>query len=264
VGRLDERVAIVTGGGSGNGLAIAGAMAQEGAAVVIAEFSRERGRAAADAILAHGGRAVFVQADVSRWSDVDRVVSEAVAQFGELHIMVNNAGVLDGYATCLDTSEELLDRVLAINVKGVFFGCKRALREMVKRGYGKIINIASVAGLKAGAGGTAYTASKHAVVGLTRQLAWEYGPHGIRVNAICPGPVTTRLRETSAEVLGTVAPPMGGGLGAASEEFIRQLIPLGFKGSPEDVAKATMFLASSDSDYINGHTLVLDGGLSIK
>jgi len=264
VGRLDGKVAVVTGAGSGNGLAIAQALAREGATVVVAEFSEERGRAAVDSIHGLGGHALFVRADVSRWEDVDRVVSEAVRRFGTLHVMLNNAGVLDGYATCLDTSEELLDRVLAINLKGVFFGCKRALQEMVKNGYGKIVNIASVAGLQAGAGGTAYTMSKHAVVGLTRQLAYEYGPQGIRVNAVCPGPVVTRLRQTSAEVLGAVAPPMTGGLGALSDEAVRQLIPLGFKGTPEDVAAAVVFLACPDSDYINGHALVVDGGLAIK
>ncbi len=262
--RLGGKVAVVTGAGSGNGLAIAQVLAREGAAVVIAEFSEERGRAAADSIQGFGGRALFIRSDVSRWEEVDRAVSETVRQFGGLHVIVNNAGVLDGYATCLDTSEELLDRVLAINLKGVFFGCKRALQEMVKSGYGKIVNIASVAGLQAGAGGTAYTMSKHAVVGLTRQLAYEYGPQGIRVNAVCPGPVVTRLRQTSAEVLGAVAPPMAGGLGALSDEEVRQLIPLGFKGTPEDVAAAAVFLACPDSDYINGHALVVDGGLSIK
>ena len=264
VGRLDGKVAVVTGAGSGNGLAIAQALAREGGVVVVAELSEERGRAAEERIRAVGGQCVFLQTDVSRWQDVDRVVSETISRFGGLHVMVNNAGVLDGYATCLDTSEELLDRVLAINLKGVFFGCKRALQEMVKNGYGKIVNIASVAGLQAGAGGTAYTISKHGVVGLTRQLAYEYGPRGIRVNAVCPGPVVTGLRQTSAEVLGAVAPPMAGGLGALSEEAIRQLIPLGCKGTPEDVAAAVVFLACSESDYINGHALVVDGGLAIK
>ena len=262
MGALDGMVAIVTGAGSGNGLAIANAFSGEGCAVVIGEYSEERGTVAAEGIQRAGGRARFIRTDVSRWEDVDRLVGLTLNAFGPPHILVNNAGVLDGYATCIDTSLALFERVIAINLQGVFFGCKRVLPEMVKGGYGKIINIASVAGLQAQAGGTAYTAAKHGVVGLTRQLACEYGPSGIRVNALCPGPVTTQLRRTSAEVLGDIAPSMAGGLGTAPDEVIRGLIPLGFRGSADDVARAALFLASRDSDYINGHTLVLDGGLT--
>ena len=169
MGRLEGRVAIVTGAGSGNGLAIARAFANEGAAVVIGEYSAQRGAAAAESIQA-SGEALFVETDVRRWAEVDHLVAETLARFGRLDIMVNNAGVLDGYATCLETSPELFDEVLAINLRGTFFGCKRALAEMVPAGYGKIVNIASVAGLVAEGGGLAYTSSKHAVVGLLRQL----------------------------------------------------------------------------------------------
>jgi NAD(P)-dependent dehydrogenase (short-subunit alcohol dehydrogenase family) len=252
-------VAIVTGAGSGNGLAIAHAFASEGAAVAIGEYSGERGEAAARSIQA-SGEALFVQTDVRRWADVDHLVSETIAQFGRLDIMVNNAGVLDGYATCLETSLELFDEVLAINLRGTFFGCKRALAEMVPTGYGKIVNIASAAGLVAEGGGTAYTSSKHAVVGLTRQVACEYGPAGIRTNAICPGPIATNLRETSREILGSGAPDMSRGLGTSSPERLRSIVPLGIRGSPEDVARAAVFLASADSDYVNGHMLLVDGG----
>jgi NAD(P)-dependent dehydrogenase (short-subunit alcohol dehydrogenase family) len=135
--RLDEAVAIVTGAGSGNGLAIATALASEGCAVVIGEYSEERGAAAAEGINRTGGRARFVRTDVSRWADIDQLVGFTLSEFGVPHILVNNAGVLDGYATCADTSEELFDRVIAINLKGVFFGCKRVLPEMVRARYGK-------------------------------------------------------------------------------------------------------------------------------
>jgi 3-oxoacyl-[acyl-carrier protein] reductase len=260
MGRLDARVAIVTGAGSGNGLAIATAFAREGATVALGEYSAARGTAAADSIEAAGGRALFVETDVSQWDQIDRLVSQTIQRLGRLDIMVNNAGVLDGYTPCLDTSIDLFDRVLGINLRGTFFGCKRALAEMLPRGYGKLINISSVAGLVAGGGGLAYTTSKHAVVGLTRQLAFEYGPAGIRSNAICPGTIATQLRETSREILGPGAPAMTGGVGASSPERLRDIVPLGYKATPEDVAQAAVYLASAESDYVNGHTLVVDGG----
>lgn len=259
MGQLDGRVAIVTGAGSGNGLAIARAYANAGAAVSIGEYSTQRGEAAAATIQATG-EALFVHTDVRRWEDVDRLVGETVARFGRLDIMVNNAGVLDGYATCLETSPELFEEVLAINLRGTFFGCKRALAEMVPAGYGKIVNVSSVAGLIAEGGGLAYTSSKHAVVGLTRQIACEYGAAGIRTNAICPGSISTNLRETSREILGTSAPDMNRGVGTSSPERLRTIVPLGTRGTPEDVARVAVFLASADSDYVNGHTLVVDGG----
>jgi NAD(P)-dependent dehydrogenase (short-subunit alcohol dehydrogenase family) len=196
---------------------------------------------------------------------IDRLVTETVEQFGRLDVLVNNAGVLDGYATCLDTSVELFEQVMAINVRGVFFGCKRALAEMVPAGYGKIVNIASVAGLIAMGGGCTYTMSKHAIVGLTRQLACEYGPRGIRVNAVCPGPIATSLRQTSMEILGDTAPEMStAGVGAMSPERLREIVPLGTRGSAEDVAAAALYLASADSDYMNGSLLVVDGGWTAR
>jgi NAD(P)-dependent dehydrogenase (short-subunit alcohol dehydrogenase family) len=265
MGRLDGRVAIVTGAGSGNGLAIASAYAREGGSVAIAEYSRERGEAAADEIETAGGRAIFVRTDVRSWGDVDQAVSQTLRAFGRLDVLVNNAGVLDGYATCLDTTEELFEQVMSINVRGVFFGCKRALAEMVPAGYGKIVNISSVAGLVAMGGGCTYTMSKHAIVGLTRQLACEYGPSGIRVNAICPGTIATNLRQTSMEILGDTAPEMSNaGVGASSPERIREIVPLGMRGSADDIANAAVFLASADSDYMNGHTLVVDGGWTAR
>ena len=131
---------------------------------------------------------------------------------------------------------------------------------MVPAGYGKIVNISSVAGLVAQGGGLAYTSSKHAVIGLTRQVACEYGPAGVRTNAICPGTIATQLRETSREILGASAPDMQRGVGTASPERLREIVPLGTRGTPEDVARVAVFLASAESDYLNGHALVVDGG----
>jgi NAD(P)-dependent dehydrogenase (short-subunit alcohol dehydrogenase family) len=249
-------VAVVTGAGSGNGLAIAQAFTREGALVAIGEYSEERGAAAQAGM----DSAIFVRTDVRAWADVDQLVTRTVQQFGRLDIFVNNAGVLDGYATCLETSPELFDQILAVNLRGTFFGCKRALQEMTPAGYGKIVNVASVAGLVALGGGLAYTTSKHAVVGLTRQIACEYGAQGVRTNAICPGTIATNLRQTSREVLGPGAPEMNRGVGASSPERIRELVPLGTRGAPEDVANLAVFLASPESDYVNGQTFVVDGG----
>ena len=191
---------------------------------------------------------------------MDQLVSQTVQRFGRLDIMVNNAGVLDGYAACLDTPPELFDEVLAINLRGTFFGCKRALAEMVPAGYGKIVNISSVAGLIAGGGGLAYTTSKHAVVGLTRQVALDYGPSGVRANAICPGRSPPTCARRRARFSAPDAPDMQRGVGASSPERIRDIIPLGMKGTADDVANVAVFLASAESDYISGHTLVVDGG----
>ena len=265
MGRLDGHVAIVTGAGSGNGLAIATSYAREGASVSIGEYSEPRGEAAEAAIVRAGGQAMFVPTDVRNWEDIDRLVSQTIQQFGRLDVLVNNAGVLDGYATCLDTSFELFDQVMNINVRGVFFGCKRALAEMVPAGHGKIVNIASVAGLVAMGGGCTYTMSKHAIVGLTRQLACEYGAQGIRVNAICPGTIATDLRANSKEILGEIAPEMGSaGVGAMSPERLAQIVPVAHRGTPDDIARAAIYLASPDSDYMNGSALVIDGGWTAK
>jgi NAD(P)-dependent dehydrogenase (short-subunit alcohol dehydrogenase family) len=258
--RLEGAVAIVTGAGSGIGRAVAVRFAEEGAAVVVADASEQRGAATVEEIVREGGRARSHPVDVSRADDVERLVADTLQRHGRLHVMVNNAGVRDGYVSCLDMSEALFDRIMAINLKGVFLGCKSALAPMVAAGYGKIINVASIAGMRAKFGGPAYVASKHAVLGLTRQLALEYAPHGVRINALCPGAIASNLAQTSPEVLGPLAPPMGKRRAAASGERSRAATPLGTGGQPLDVASAAAFLASSEGDFITGHGLVVDGG----
>ena len=170
--------AIVTGGGSGIGKAIALALAAAGTPVAVIDLLPEGGRAVAEEIGGRGGKASFVIADVSSWNDVDRAVAEAVRGLGPLGIMVNAAGILDGYAPVQEMSPALWSKVIGINLSGTFFGCKRALQEMVPAGRGRIINLASVAGLIGDGGGPAYVASKHGVVGLTRQLAVSHAARG--------------------------------------------------------------------------------------
>jgi len=255
--------AVVTGGGSGLGRAIALALAGAGAPVAVVDLLPEGGRETVDLVVKAGGRATFVAADVARWADVDRAVGEAVRALGPLGIMVNAAGILDGYVEAHDMSPALWERVIAINLGGTFFGLKRALAEMVPRRAGRIVNMASVAGLIGGGGGAAYVASKHGVVGLTRQAAVAHAADGITVNAICPGPIATGLRANSAAILGADAPAVMGGIGG-DPALIRAVVPAGRRGTADEVAAAARYLASEEAAFVTGHTLVIDGGWTAR
>ncbi len=250
--------AFVTGGGSGIGRAIARALAASGAAVAAFDILPDGGAETVAAIEAAGGRALFFRGDASRWSDVDAAVTAAVGALGPLGIMVNAAGILDGYAPADELTPAVWERVLAINLTGTFFGARRALVEMVERGAGRIVNVASTAGLVGSAGGPAYTASKHGVVGLTRQLAVTYAGRGVTVNAVCPGVIQTDLRANSTRILGADAPPMRGVGG--DDAAVRAVTPAGRRGTLDEVAAAACYLASEEAAYVTGHALVIDGG----
>ena len=261
---LKDRVAVVTGAGSGIGRAIALAMADRGARLALVDLDGVTAKETADLCAKTGTRAIAVQGDTSRAADIDGAVSAAVTQLGALDIMVNNAGVLDGYLNVDEIDEALWRRVIDIDLTGVFLGCKGALAEMLPRASGRIINMASVAGLNGTGGGAAYVAAKHGVVGLTRQMAVVYSARGITINAVCPGPILTGLRQHSQQILGPGAPDMSDRGIAVSDEQVRAVVPAGRRGTVEDIASAVCYLASDEAGYITGHTMVVDGGWRAK
>lgn len=256
-----EGLAIVTGAGSGIGRASALMLAERGYAVGVVDIDQSAAQETARLI---GTKARAYRADVSVAAQVDSAIASAVADLGPLQVMFNNAGVLDGYFSVDETDEALWRRVIDIDLTSVFLGCKRALREMLPRGRGRIINMASVAGLNGTGGGAAYIAAKHGVVGLTRQMAVVYGARGITVNCVCPGAIPTDLRPHSQAILGPGVPDMSGRGVVVNPEQVRALVPAGVRGTVEDIASAVCYLASKEAGYINGHTLVVDGGWRAK
>lgn len=252
-------LAVVTGAGSGLGRAIAQRLAAEGYAVAAIDLDDATAHETARLIK---GKAYA--ADVSRAAELDEALGAAIGDLGPLEVMVNNAGILDGYFDVDEMDEALWRRVIDIDLTGVFLGCKRALKEMLPRGRGRIVNMASVAGLNGTGGGAAYIAAKHGVVGLTRQMAVQYGARGIRVNCVCPGAIPTGLRAHSQAILGPGVPDMSGRGVAVNDDQVRALVPVGVRGTPGNVADAVSFLASDAAGYINGHALVVDGGWRAK
>jgi NAD(P)-dependent dehydrogenase (short-subunit alcohol dehydrogenase family) len=257
---LNDRTAVVTGAGSGIGRGIALALAGRGARVAALDLDLASAQETVQLVAANGGKATALQGDTSKAADVDRAVTAAVSEFGPLEIMVNNAGILDGYLNVHEVDEAVWRRVIDIDLTGVFLGCKRALQEMLPRGRGRIVNMASVAGLNGTGGGAAYVAAKHGVVGLTRQMAVVYSAKGITVNAVCPGPITTGLRQHSQAILGPSVADMSGRGVAVNEDQIRDVVPIGRRGTVEDVASAVCYLVSDEAGYVTGHTMVVDGG----
>ena len=251
MGRLDGKVALITGAGSGIGRASATLFAQEGAQVVCVDIDEATATATADMVVAEGGEAVAVRADVSSAADSETMVQVAENTFGGLHVMFNNAGIMhsdDGDSQT--TSEEVWDLTMDINAKGVFLGCKFGIPAMTRSGGGSVINTASfVAHLGAATPQVAYTASKGAVLALSRELAVVHAREGIRVNALSPGPLRTELLMKFLDT---------------EEKKQRRLVhvPMGRFGLAEEMAKAALFLASDDSSYITGSEFLVDGGIT--
>jgi NAD(P)-dependent dehydrogenase (short-subunit alcohol dehydrogenase family) len=250
-GRLEGKVALITGAGSGMGRAAAELFAGEGARIVVSDVDEIAGNDAVAAVRAAGGDATFVRANVAEWDDCQAMVAAAMLTYGALHVLYNNAGIFppdDGGV--LDTPQATWRKVMAVNLEGVWLGCKAGIPAMLESGGGAIVNVASfVALMGAATAQIAYTSSKGGVLAMTREMAVEYARQGIRVNALCPGPIQTPLLE---ELL------------SDPDRRARRMvhIPMGRLGRAEELAKAALFLASDDASFMTGAALVVDGGIT--
>jgi NAD(P)-dependent dehydrogenase (short-subunit alcohol dehydrogenase family) len=249
--RLDGKVALITGAGNGMGRVASVLFAQEGARIVVADWSDEGGAETVAAVEAAGGEAAFVKVDVAKAEQVEAMVAAAMDRFGSLDVLYNNAGIFpadDGGVT--ETPEPTWDRVMEVNLKGVWLGCKYGVPAMLASGGGSIVNVASfVALMGAATAQIAYTASKGGVLAMTREIAVEYGRQGIRANSLCPGPIATPMLE---ELMSDPA--------RKQRRLVH--IPMGRLGQAEELAKAALFLASDESSFMTGAQLVVDGGIT--
>lgn len=246
------KVALVTGAAGGIGRGVALAFGQAGARVVLADIAVEAGEAVAGEIRAAGGEALFVRTDVASDADVRALVAAAVVRFGRIDCAFNNAGVEEEHQRLADSDEALYDRMMAINVKGVWLCLKHEIAQMLAQGGGgAIVNTASVAGLVGAPKHAIYAASKHAVVGLTKSAAIEYGRKGIRVNSVCPGVIRTAMLERALE------------REAAWEETLVRMHPIGRLGEVGDVVSAVLWLCSDGAGFVTGHQLAVDGAMTV-
>ncbi|MFC1925514.1 glucose 1-dehydrogenase [Chloroflexota bacterium] len=250
-GLVEGKVALVTGAGSGIGQASALKFAREGANVVIADVSAEGGEETLQMLRKAGGEGIFIQTDVSKKEDVEAMVKKAVETYGRLDCAHNNAGIGGEWGRMADTSEENWDRIMGINLKGIWYCMRAEIHQMVKQGGGAIVNTASAGGLATSKFTADYTTSKHGVVGLTRAAAVDYAVRGIRVNCVCPGIVNTPLSAPLQAM-----PDMAAKFASMQ--------PLNRFAEPGEIANAAVWLCSDEASFVNGHALAVDGGMTIE
>ncbi|MDD5039271.1 MAG: SDR family oxidoreductase [Dehalococcoidales bacterium] len=247
--KLKGKVAVVTGSASGMGKAIAILYAKEGARVVVSDLNMKGAEETVAAIKANGGTAIAILTNVAKEDDIQKMIDTAVKTYGTVDILVNNAGIMDNFEPAADVTDAQWDRILAINTTSVMRATRKVLPIFLAKGAGVIINIASIGGLHGNVAGVAYTASKHAVIGITRNVGFQYATKGIRCNAIAPGAVATNIGTT------ITAPNPFGAERCSIAMCLNPRI-----GKPEEIAGAALFLASDDSSFVNGQVLVVDGG----
>jgi len=249
---FNGKVALVTGAGSGMGLATAKAFAEAGASVVLADSHEEAVRAAAEQLIADGRKALAIRCDVTDDVQVSSMIERTVSTFGRLDAAFNNAGVMQRRVETADISGDEWDRVMAINLRGVWSCMKYELRQMLRQGGGAIVNCSSIGGVVGNPGRAAYHAAKHGVLGLTQTAALEYAARGIRINAVCPGTIKTPMVQS-----------MTGGDSKALAEMVKDE-PIGRLGEPEEIAAAVLWLSSPGASFVVGHALLVDGGYTAR
>ena len=251
---FENKVALVTGAGSGLGLATAKAFAESGASVVLADWNEKAVHSAAEELIAQGHKALAIRCDVADDAQVEAMVGQTVATFGQLDAAYNNAGIQNVLAETADSPRDDYDRVMAINLRGVWSSMKFELQQMRKQGSGAIVNCSSLGGLVGGAERGIYHAAKHGVLGFTKSAALEYAARGIRINAICPGMIQTPMSDQM----------VAAGQGEALATMLKNNVPMGRLGRAEEIADAVLWLCSSAASYVTGQSISVDGGFIMR
>jgi NAD(P)-dependent dehydrogenase (short-subunit alcohol dehydrogenase family) len=250
--KLTGKIALVTGGGGGIGRAASLALAREGAKIAVVDINAAAASEVAKAVAADGGEATSIQVDVSKAEQVAAMVEQVVARFGRLDIAFNNAGIDLEHEPLAKASEDMFDQLMRVNVKGIWLCMKFEIEQMLKQGSGAIVNTSSIAGLIGAPRQPVYCATKHAVLGLTKAAAVEYGRKGIRVNAVCPGVIRTEMTERAIA------------RDPKRAARIDQVHPIGRLGEAEDIARSVVFLCSDDAAFVLGQALAVDGGFTAR
>lgn len=249
--QLEGKKAIITGAATGIGAVTARLFAQEGAAVVVADINEDNGQRTVEEIRSQGGTAHFLRTDVTKESEVEALIRQGTEALGGLDALFNNAGAQRSGAIT-EFEQDQWDLLMAVNPRSCFFGVKHAVPVLREQGGGSIINMASLAAVKGGAGLTAYSASKGAIVAFTKALAPELAPYGIRINSVCPGWIDTPFNRPAIDFMGGPE---------EQERIVKQIVPMGRQGRPEEIAPIVVYLASDGSSYMTGQALVVDGGV---